>query len=85
MALDHGRPTHVRQFDGGVFTLAYDENAPSNGQLKAITTPSGLQVQYSHDATHRLAHVNVGEAYRIAYHYDAQDRLVGITRMPSSE
>jgi len=82
IALDHGRPTQIRQFDGGVFTLSYNNGAPSHSQLKAISTPNGLQVQYGYEATHRLTQVDVGEAYRIAYDYDAQDRLVGITRTP---
>src|SRR5438270_1952723 len=67
MTLDHGRPTHLRQFDGGVFKLSYDESVSSHSEPRAITTPNGLQVQYGYDASHRLTRVDVGEAYRIAY------------------
>lgn len=65
----------VRQFDGGEFSLAYDEKGKSAGLLSKITTPNKLALEYKYDDTSRLSQVSVGNDYRLQVAYDSKGRL----------
>jgi len=67
----------VRQFDGGVTTLAYYDDKARAGLLKTIVAPNDLALNYGYDADDRLTAVDVGGRSRLVLDYDGQGRLAG--------
>jgi YD repeat-containing protein len=83
IAFDQGRPSKVRQFDGGEVNLSYYDWSTYKGQIKTVRTPNELVVTNEYNADDRLMAVTCGTAYRLEYAYDPQGRLVGIAQVPA--
>jgi YD repeat-containing protein len=73
---DQGRPRHIRQFDGGEFSVSYTGGV--NSPPEEVRTPNGLTLKFGVDAKKRVKKVRCGNACLVEYEFDAQDRLTGI-------
>lgn len=81
--LAQGRPSKLKQFDGGEWTIAYKDGGKAAEQLQSIRTPSGLRLDYSYDESGRLSAVAVGQQYEVQYGYDAAGRLAAMRQVPA--
>jgi YD repeat-containing protein len=79
---DRGRPTRLKQFDGGEVQIAYGDREGSQDQPSEIRLPSGLVLKYEYDEAKRLTAVTCGDRYRLLYSYDAKGRLQGVKHVP---
>jgi RHS repeat-associated protein len=80
--LADGRPTVLRNFDGGVQRVRYYTEGPHKGRVREVRTPNGVVRAYRYDAANRLTEVDCGGRYRVAYSYDAAGRLTGFSEIP---
>jgi RHS repeat-associated protein len=83
--LDQGRPTTVKQFDGGKLEISYHYPDTHGGKVKQITCPNDVVLKYTYDSADRLSSVNCDGTYELKLAYDAQDRLVELDQVPVSQ
>ena len=80
----HGLPTVVRNFFGGTTTFSYEAPESASPRLAEASTPNGLHIKYTHDASGRLASVDCS-AYRVEYTYDDHGHLTGLRHVASEK
>ncbi|EGV16215.1 RHS repeat domain-containing protein [Thiocapsa marina] len=69
-----GKPTRVRQFDGGETRLSYVKDGPQADLLETLETPDDLTIAYGYDDQDRLDAVTIGERARLSIDYDDAGR-----------
>jgi len=76
-----GRPSIVKQMDGGQFRLQYHAGGENEGLVQQVETPNGLTLKYDYAQGH-LTDVSVNQAYRCKLSYDGAGRLSECVHMP---
>jgi len=70
-----GRLTAIRQFDGGETRFTYGKSNGDRAQLRQITAPNGLTLDYDYDKSSRLTEVSMGGTSALALAYDQAGRV----------
>lgn len=72
----------VTQFDGGSYSVIYNEGGKQDGLPKQITTPNRLTLTYNYDES-SPREVDIGKIYKLNYEFDNQRRLKSLSMSPA--
>jgi RHS repeat-associated protein len=79
---DRGAPVRIRQFDGGETRIIYSEPdvLAALPMIRTIINPTGVELGYEYDVDGRISAVACGKSFVVAYTYDEEGRLVGLSK-----
>ncbi len=77
---ENGRPTTVKQFDGGELDISYYRQGPNKGRIKQIRCPNDAVLKYDYDSQGRLSEISCGGTYELRLTYDTQGRVTELSQ-----